>query len=212
MHPDIKFCGLTRPEDAECAAALGAGYVGAIFAGGPRAITPEHAAHVLRAAGEDVQRVGVFASASIRDIVAAARTASLEIIQLHGDATVKEIEKVRRETGCQVWAVLRTSDGALPAGAADLIGAADAALLDAKVDGVLGGSGTTIPWAALAEQLAPLRGHRAIVLAGGLKPDNVRQAIATVRPDVVDVSSGVESAPGLKDHNRMRAFSEAVWA
>lgn len=212
MYPEIKFCGLTRPEDAECAAALGAGYVGSIFAGGPRAITPEHAAHVLRAAGDEVQRVGVFASASIRDIVAAARTASLQIVQLHGEATVKEIEKVRRETGCQVWAVIRTADGALPPGAADLIGSADATLLDAKVDGALGGTGVAIPWPLLAEQLAPMRGHRPIILAGGLKPDNVRRAVETVRPDVVDVSSGVETAPGLKDHERMRAFSEAVWA
>jgi phosphoribosylanthranilate isomerase len=211
MHPEIKFCGLTRPEDAACAASLGASYVGAIFAGGPRHITAERASEVFAAAGTDVQRVGVFANAAMRDIVAAARTAKLEVIQLHSDVTAREVDKVRRETGCQVWGVLRVANGELPSAAADLIATADAVLLDARVDGQLGGTGVQISWDVVADSLSTLRGHRAVILAGGLKPENVRRAISVLHPDVVDVSSGVESSPGIKDHARMRAFSEAVW-
>jgi phosphoribosylanthranilate isomerase len=209
--PDIKFCGLTRAEDAAYAAWLGAGYAGVIFAGGPRAISAERAADVLGAAGGDVQRVGVFASADIRTIAETVRVAMLDVIQLHCDPTAEDIEAVRWETDCQVWAVLRVSNGDLPPSAAELVDAADATLLDSGVRGRLGGTGVQIPWHDIAASLEQVRGERAIILAGGLNASNVRDAIAVLHPDVVDVSSGVESAPGIKDHGLMREFSEAAW-
>jgi phosphoribosylanthranilate isomerase len=91
-----------------------------------------------------------------------------------------------------------------------LLEVGDGLLLDALVPGALGGSGVTIPWAAVSEKLDELRGPKPIVLAGGLRPDNVGEAIVALAPDVVDVSSGVESAPGIKDHARMLAFRDAV--
>jgi len=85
--------------------------------------------------------------------------------------------------------------------------------LDAHVPGKLGGTGVTLPWAMLIERLQPLRSRAAkLVLAGGLRPENVASAIRVLQPDVVDVSSGVETAPGIKDHARMRAFRDAVRA
>jgi phosphoribosylanthranilate isomerase len=211
MAPDIKFCGLMRPEDAEHAASLGARYAGVIFAGGPRNLSAERAAEVFAPLGEELQRVGVFARADVRAIARVVRTASLDVIQLHGDATIEEIEAVRDETACQVWPVLRISGAEFPPDAAGLIEAGDATVLDARVEGRLGGTGVALPWRDIADSLRHVRGERDIVLAGGLTASNVRDAIAVLHPDVVDVSSGVESAPGIKDHARMREFSEAVW-
>jgi phosphoribosylanthranilate isomerase len=98
----------------------------------------------------------------------------------------------------------------VPAATPALFGAADAVVLDARVPGMLGGSGVTIPWAALREVLAPWRAGAPLVLAGGLTPQNLQEAIVALEPAVVDVSSGVEVAPGVKDHERMRAFQRAA--
>jgi phosphoribosylanthranilate isomerase len=91
-----------------------------------------------------------------------------------------------------------------------LFDAGDAVVLDAKVSGVLGGSGVAFDWTAVATQIDVMRTRAPLVLAGGLTPSNISVALAAMRPDVVDVSSGVESAPGIKDHHAMRAFAAAV--
>jgi phosphoribosylanthranilate isomerase len=104
---------------------------------------------------------------------------------------------------------MRVTDS-LPPEADSLFGAADAVLLDARVDGSLGGSGIAVSWAAIALQVDAVRRGRRLVLAGGLRPENVAAAVETLAPDVLDVSSGVESAPGIKDHARMRAFAAAA--
>jgi phosphoribosylanthranilate isomerase len=108
-----------------------------------------------------------------------------------------------------IWAVVRVSDS-LPDRVGSLIDASDGLLLDAYVPSVLGGSGVSFAWDAVAADLRTIRGQRPIILAGGLRPENVAEAIAALSPNVVDVSSGVESAPGIKDHERMRAFRDAV--
>jgi phosphoribosylanthranilate isomerase len=206
---DIKFCGLTRAYDAEYAAALGAKYVGVIFAGGPRHVTPERARDVLRNVPSAVRRVGVFAEQSTDDIARTVRIAGLNVVQLHSNASSVRVEDIRAVAGVEVWPVLRVTD-ALPITAASLIDSTDALLLDAYVPGTLGGAGVSFPWASIANELRAVRGDTPIVLAGGLRAENVAEAIAVLSPDVVDVSSGVESAPGLKDHDRMRAFRDAV--
>lgn len=210
MAVEIKFCGLTRPADAELAASLGASYVGAIFAGGPRQITPERAAEVFGAAPEGVRRVGVFAAQPVERILRDAKVAGLDVIQLHGEGGADRVAQLRRDFDGAIWSVLRVPGTSLPPQAAELIAVSDGLLLDAHVAGKLGGTGVALPWEALAADLTAIRGSKTIVLAGGLTPENVARAIGALTPDVVDVSSGVEDAPGLKNHDRMRAFRDAV--
>ena len=207
---DVKFCGLTRETDAAHAARLGAAYAGVIFAGGPRLLTPDRARGVLDGLPAGVRRVGVFAADDPAAIAAAAATARLDVVQLHAASTAAEVEAARAATGLAVWAVARVADGRLPECHAALADAADALVLDTLVPGGLGGSGVATDWEELARDL-DRRGRPArLVLAGGLRPETVARAVRLVAPDVVDVSSGVESAPGIKDHARMAAFAEAA--
>ena len=205
----VKFCGLTRPEDAAIAASLGAAYAGVIFAGGPRLLTPARAREVL-AAASGARKVGVFGAQDAARIGEVAREVGLDVVQLHGDPDTNAVDEVRRHFAGEVWAVVRCEGDRVPSQTAALFGSADAVVLDAKVPGQLGGTGVTVPWRALREVLAPWRSGAPVVLAGGLTPLNVAEAVAALRPSVVDVSSGVEVAPGVKDHDRMRAFRRAA--
>lgn len=209
---DIKFCGLTRPEDACEAVRLGAAYVGIVFAAGPRRISPEGARRILFAVQKPVRTVGVFGPQTPAEIVAVASCLGLDVLQLHAAADGQSVRRVREQFAGTIWAVLRLPGATLPASAAELFDAADAVVLDAHVAGSLGGSGVPLPWNALGPAVDPVRKTRRLVLAGGLRPDNVKDAIRALRPDVVDVSTGVESSPGIKDHSRMRAFRDAVMA
>lgn len=210
MALEVKICGLTRAQDAEAADAAGAAYLGVIFAGGPRERTPAEARATL--AGRRARKVGVFASQPNAEIADIASIVGLHVVQLHSGADPERVAAVRAATGLEVWAVVRTADGTLPAHVEELADAADALLIDALVPGHMGGTGATLPWGMLGESLdAMTSGHR-IILAGGLTPENVAEAIGYVSPMVVDVSSGVESSPGVKDHARLRAFTAAVRA
>ena len=210
MAVEVKVCGLTRAVDAEYADAAGAAYLGVIFAGGPRERAPHEAKATL--AGRRARKVGVFADQAPSVIAEIAGEVGLGVVQLHGDPDPARVRDVRAATGLEVWAVLRTADGVLPDTAEALADEADALVVDALAPGRLGGTGVTLPWGRLGESLDEMeRGHR-IVLAGGLTPQNVADAIGYVSPLIVDVSSGVESAPGVKDHARIRAFIAAVRA
>lgn len=188
---------------------LGASYLGVIFAGGPRLVTVERAREVLADCAVHARRVGVFGRAEPGEVARAVERARLHVVQLHGDPTAEDIASVRAATGAEVWAVARIGR-AVPDDLGEIFDVADAVLVDAKVEGALGGTGVALDWGSLAPELRRVRRGRAMVLAGGLRPENVGDAIATLEPDVVDVSSGVESAAGMKDHARMRAFAAAV--
>jgi phosphoribosylanthranilate isomerase len=205
---DVKFCGLTRPDDAAFAASLGARYAGVIFAASPRRLDAGVARRVLDAARAQLRTVGVFGVETAERIAAVAAEAGLDVVQLHGDPTPAVVDDVRCLFGGEVWAVVRIAGRDVPATLPALSDAADAIVLDAKVAGQLGGTGTSFDWHGVSANLG--RGRARLVLAGGLDPINVAHAVDIVAPDVVDVSSGVESAPGIKDHARMRAFSDAV--
>jgi phosphoribosylanthranilate isomerase len=208
---DIKFCGMTRPADVEEASALGAAFVGAILAESPRRLSEADAKRVLGAAPAVTKRVAVFGKQSTAAIAAAAGQIGMDVAQLHGDPDVATITDLRSKWSGMIWAVVRVNGTSLPAATAALFDAADAVVLDARMEGKLGGTGVTLEWDALAPLLTPLRGKRArLVLAGGLSPENVGAAVSAIRPDIVDVSSGVESSVGVKDHARMRAFRDAV--
>ena len=216
MATEVKFCGLTRVEDAAEAVRLGASYLGVIFAGGPRQVTAATARAVHRAAPAHVGRVGVVGRVSTDEIVRMVEETGIDIVQLHGDPSAADVAALRSRMDGEIWAVLRAEGPQLPGvdEARQLFDAADAVVVDARVDGALGGTGVALPWRLMAKGIGAARsGRRArLVVAGGLRPENVGEAIAALGPDVVDVSSGVESAPGIKDHGLMRAFAMAARA
>lgn len=207
---EVKFCGLTRAEDARAAIEAGGRYLGVIFAGGPRNVTPERAREILGDATEEIPRVGVFGAQGADEIARIADEADVDVVQLHADPDAEQVHAVREIAGRPVWAVLRIEGAALPGGAAELFEAAERVVLDARAPGALGGTGVRVDWAGVREAVTRVRGRTPLVLAGGLGPEVVGEAIAALAPTIVDVSSGVERAPGIKDHARMRAFVDAV--
>ena len=201
---------MTRAQDVRVAASLGAAYVGVILAGGPRHLSQTEAAAVLSAVPSGVRGVGVFGDASGYEIAEIATSLGLHAAQLHGSTDGSRIAEVRERFHGEVWGVLRLSPEEQPSDYLTIAREVDALVLDARVPGQLGGTGVALPWAALVESVDLLRAVCRVVLAGGLRPENVDEAIRLLRPGVVDVSSGVETAPGIKDHTRMRAFRDAV--
>lgn len=201
-RPRVKVCGLTVPQEAAACAEAGAWAVGVVFAAeSPRRVDIPTAARVLAALPSDVRRVGVFVDASLDELVAAARGCGLTHVQLHG---ASDVAAARDATGLPVILGI-PFDGPDAAGRADASGA-DLVLFDAAVPGRHGGTGTRLDWDALAAG----RPRRDFGLAGGLSPSNVADAVRRLRPSFVDVSSGVESAPGRKDPALVRRFMEAV--
>ncbi len=199
----VKICGLTVPEEARACAELGAWGVGVIFAAeSPRRVDPDRAAEVLAGLPAGVARVGVFVAAAPEEMAAVAARAGLTHLQVHdGDPAA-----ARRASGLPVIEGVRVADAASIERAR--ASAADMVLLDAAVPGRHGGTGRAFDW-SLLERHPP---GRAFALAGGLRPENVGEAVTRLRPALVDVSSGVESSPGRKDPARVRAFIEAVAA
>jgi phosphoribosylanthranilate isomerase len=201
---------MTRPEDAALGAEIGASYIGVVFADGPRRVSPPEGRKILDAAGPGVKRVGVFGTNEPEAIERAAEEAKLDVVQLHADPTTADVAAVRRKFSGEIWAAIRIAGTHIPANAELLFDRADAIVLDARSETRLGGTGQALPWNDLAVDLALDRGGCAVVLAGGLNPKNVVSAIKTLAPDVVDVSSGIESAPGIKDPWLMREFYAAA--
>jgi phosphoribosylanthranilate isomerase len=209
VRVEVKVCGLTRAADARAAAQLGARYLGVVFAGGPRTLDAEAARRVLDGGGVNVDRVGVFGNADVATIALAVSEAKLDIVQLHADPDSAKVRAIQEASGARVWAVVRV-EGPLDAGELHALWkSADAVVLDSKVKGVLGGTGVAFDWREAGHTTPRAREGR-LVVAGGLTATNVGEAIETLSPDVVDVSSGVESSPGIKDHARIADFIEAV--
>jgi phosphoribosylanthranilate isomerase len=197
---------LTRPEDAEVAAAAGAAYLGVVFAGGPRVVTPDRAADIVSAAG-GVPVFGVFIGQTEADMLATARRAGLTGAQLHGPHTSATAARLRA-AGLRVWRVVRI---ATPADLDEVAGyavEADAVLVEPRVPHGHGGTGTPLDLELARAARARLTG--AMVLAGGLTPATVANARDLVRPEVLDVSSGVERLPGIKDPELIARFLEAA--
>lgn len=209
MPVRIKFCGLTREQDVAAAVALGVEYVGVIFAGGLRNRTLDEAADILRHAAP-AERVGVFGSLHATELNRYIATVPLSVAQLHGDSSPKAVMAARAVGTHEVWAVVPVVDGMLAAHAGELFQCADAVVLDTRAANGLGGTGRSFDWTRVSQALAGVQRTARLVVAGGLTPDNVAQAIQCLRPDIVDVSSGVESAPGVKDPKLMSRFVEAA--
>jgi phosphoribosylanthranilate isomerase len=206
MTVKIKICGLTRPLDAARSVEVGASYLGVVFAGGPRAVTPASAAEVVQA-GDGVPVLGVFTDQRAEEILQICEQSGLSGAQLHGSYSPSVAARLRA-AGLRVWRVVRIAVPSDLDALREAIPESDAVLVEPRVFHVPGGAGVPLE---LAEARGRLAGHP-MVLAGGLTPETVAQALALVRPEVVDVSSGVERQPGIKDPNRLARFSEAVLA
>jgi phosphoribosylanthranilate isomerase len=195
----IKICGITRREDAELAAALGASYVGfVLWKDSPRAASLETVRAIAPSLPKAVTTVGVFVDPTADEVMAAAE-AGIQMAQIHSDAPAF-LRGVAIPVVRAVHLAIDRVDGVEPDIADELV------LLDAHDPVRRGGTGRTVDW----RRAAMVARSRRIILAGGLTPDNVRQAIDEVRPYAVDVASGVESEPGIKDHGLLHAFMAAV--
>jgi phosphoribosylanthranilate isomerase len=208
MRTRVKICGITRVEDAELAVELGASALGFNFyRDSPRYITPDTARQIIRRAVPPlVTAVGVFADeADAEKVMAVAREAGVNAIQLHGPQFPSFDNGFRWHY--PVIRAMAVDDNFKPEGLRDLAqDGAGAIMLDAYHPVLKGGTGRTIDWAKAREATKYCR----VILAGGLTPENVGEAIRQVRPFAVDVASGVEAAPGVKDASKLRAFFAAV--
>ena len=214
--PKIKFCGVTRPQDAELAVSLGAWAVGInLWPPSPRSVSLDRAAELAALLKRRAESVGVFVNPTLEELSQTVEATGLTMIQLHGQEGPSFCIEAARRTGCRVIKAMRVQTNA----DIQVLGQfhTDFHLLDAYKPGVVGGTGETFDWelAITHRRLTPPRGkgeRTPLILSGGLNPANVADAITIVKPWAVDVASGVESAPGYKDGELMRAFAAAVAA
>jgi phosphoribosylanthranilate isomerase len=201
----VKICGITRLEDAELASECGAWGIGMLmWPGSPRYCDVERAAEIASAMRRRLEVAGVFVNAPLDEVVAVARDVPLTLLQLHGDEGPSYCEEARRRTGLKVMKAARVRDMTTVRELA--VYHTDLHLLDAYVRGRPGGTGERFDW----EIAAAHPGDPPLVLSGGLDPDNVADAITIAKPFAVDVASGVEAEPGIKDADKVRRFFEAV--
>ena len=197
----VKVCGITRLEDAELAVSLGAWALGFIlWPRSPRCVEEAVAAGIARQVRRRVELVGVFVNPTLDEVAHAVDAIGLTHVQLHGDEGPVFATEVARRTGAKVIKAARVS------GASDLQSLerfrTDFHLLDTKVEGKRGGSGESWDWSLAAQR----RSKIPAILSGGLTADNVADGIAQVHPYAVDVASGVEASPGVKDLAKLEAF------
>ncbi|MFK7999551.1 MAG: N-(5'-phosphoribosyl)anthranilate isomerase [Polyangiales bacterium] len=197
----IKVCGLTRASDVECCVRLGVDTIGLNFWPGTPRVTTASFAREMVVSFPKQEFVAVFVNASVSEIQAIRAETGIRWVQLHGNETPAEVEACQRFA----YKALRLAEEQDVRDAA-LFGG-ERILVDARVEGAMpGGTGHSFPW-VWAKSLSE---RRRVVLAGGLHPANVADAIRAIAPWQVDVASGVESAPGVKDHSLLRRFVEAV--
>jgi phosphoribosylanthranilate isomerase len=193
---EIKICGITRLENALCAAACGADAVGFIFhEASPRYITPEKAKTIIAQLPEEITKVGVFVNREAEEVKRTADMCGLDLIQFHGDES---------PAYCRRFTPERVIKAVSPRTAEELRRLADYAvrafLIDARDAGRFGGTGKRADW----ELAASIGKTHPLILAGGLDAENIEAALAAVAPQAADINSGCEIAPGIKDHDRMR--------
>lgn len=203
----VKICGITCGDEASAIVAAGADAIGINFwPGSKRFIALDEAVPWLRDLAGTVPRVAVTVNASDDELRRLHDSGAIDWLQLHGDETPERVESLTRQ-GLPVFKALGVRDRAALETAAGYD--SPTLLLDAYAPGAYGGSGETMDWALGAEAVVRWP-ERQIVLAGGLTPENVAEAIRQVRPAAVDLASGVESSPGRKDPGKVRAFLEEV--
>ena len=203
--PRIKFCGITSLADAERAVADGAWAIGMVlWPDSKRACDPAEGARIAARLRRQVEVAGVFVNQSLDDVERMADTIGLSLIQLHGDEGPSYANEIARRTGAKV---IKSQSVRL---ASDVVAIqafhTDFHLLDTHSETLRGGTGETFDWDMVSRRYSKIP----LILSGGLTPDNVVAAIEKVHPFAVDVASGVEASPGVKDPEKMKAFAEAV--
>lgn len=210
MIPAVKICGLTRREDALAAADAGADLLGVVVVpSSPRAVSVEAA----RAIGEgiDVPLALVTADRDPHELAREAREVGAEVLQLHGKESSGDVERLRDAGDWALWKAVRIREaGDLEEALRRFGGLVDAIHLDGWHPRRLGGTGIRFPWNEVARVRDRIPDGMTLVAAGGLTPENVGEAVQLLRPDVVDVSSGVEARPGIKDPTKLMAFIRAA--
>lgn len=200
MRTRVKFCGMTRPADVDAAVALGVDAIGLVLApGSPRFLHLREAVIIRRRLPPFVQAVALFRNASVDEVRRALDELQPDLLQFHGEESPEHCASF----GQPYLRAVPMKHGADLADWERRFAGATALLLDAHGAGEAGGQGRPFDWSAI-------RARRAYVLAGGLTPENVGAAVRAVRPYAVDVSSGVEQSPGVKDESKMRRFIEKV--
>src|SRR5690554_4034234 len=202
MRTRVKICGITRPEDALAAARAGADAIGLVFyPPSPRAVTRERAREIVQVLPPFVSVVGLFVNAQPAEVRAALAALPIDLLQFHGDEAPEECRIYGRP---YIKAVAMAPGVDLQAAARRYVDAAGL-LLDTHREGVRGGTGEAFDWSRIPPEL-----DKPVILAGGLTPENVAEAVRRVRPYAVDVSSGVEASKGIKDAARIEAFVRGV--
>jgi phosphoribosylanthranilate isomerase len=202
----VKICGITRREDAELAVELGAWAIGLIFhEPSPRMVDLAVAASIGDEFRRQAEVVGVFVNSELGHVAEIADACSLTMLQLHGDEGPVYCDELRRRTGLKIMKAARVRDAA-SLQALNAFRHVDYHLVDAYQPGLFGGTGETFDWALLRGRHSTVP----LVLAGGLTPDNVHDAILAVHPFAVDSVSGTEASPGVKDHAKVEAFIRAA--
>lgn len=218
----IKICGNTSLADVQASIDAGADAVGYVFAESPRRVTARQVAAIAPGLPHDLTQMGVFASGDIEEIAASARAAGVNGIQLHTSLDLRRLDALRSAFDPSFFLVqtLHWDLNGDPSEAAARLreelrtlahhGVADAVLIDTKNTTASGGTGQRFDWEHARNALSGAAGKLRIIVAGGLSPANVSQAIRTLRPWGVDVSSGVEASPGKKDPLRVKEFIRAA--
>ena len=205
MRTRVKICGITGCEDAKLVVDAGVDAVGLVFYGkSPRFVTIELAAEISQLIPAFVSRVALFKDAEQQMIESVLEQVEVDLVQFHGSETAVYCEQFNRPYIKALGMKGAEHDVSFLLANVEKYQSAKALLLDGHAPGEAGGSGKSFDWASIAAVDKP------IVLAGGLTPDNVKQAIDLVHPFAVDVSSGVESSPGIKDKNKVAAFMKQV--
>jgi len=204
MRTRVKFCGITRGEDAIHAARLGADAVGLVFyPQSPRAVSIRQACRIVQDLPPFLAVVGLFVNATSHYIQQVLEAVPIGILQFHGEESPEECSRYNRP---YIKAIRMEKEVDLPR-LAQIYGGASALLLDSYREGVPGGTGLIFDWNRVPEGLS-----KAVILAGGLTPENIAQAVMAVRPYAVDVSGGVEQIKGVKDAAKMAAFMRGVYS
>jgi phosphoribosylanthranilate isomerase len=210
----IKICANTTLDDALQAARLGADAVGFVFAPSARRVTAEQVAAITPHLPGPIERIGVFATQDEDEIAGTVRRAGLSGLQLHGGFDLALSARLRARLG-DGFVIVQTLHWTADTDAAELArqlreiaaaGVVDRVLVDSQVGAALGGTGVSFDWAEASEVFSADFGRLKLIVAGGLRPENVAQAIETLGPWGVDVASGVEAAPGRKDPEKLAAF------